>query len=125
MSKFKVDKDIYDYIKNNVGDNGLVGIVAKFHKDNNYNVMPDEMIEFCQALKAYPDIEPIEELYYVKFFKNDSESYLNYYIRSGEYMLSGKSEEKDYQTKFTGKQITELGKKEGKDFWQFAVKVEE
>ena len=125
----KVRKYTYDYIKKNISHNGLVSMVSEFHQHNNYNVTPDEMIEFCQALKAYPNIEPEQQqLYYVKIVDNGNYSY---YLRKSKdlrHLATGLLNDYvsyQYKYQFTRKEVEEISKKESKDYTPFMIKVEE
>lgn len=70
--------------------------------------------------------EPIEELYSVRFVSDKCRGgYLNKNKQTGNLFVSNYHERDDIQAKFTTQEIKDIGKKEGKYFTQFAVKVKE
>ena len=75
-------------------------------------------------LKAYPNIEPIEELYYIEMFiRDDSDGYLRYNEDEDRWSIG--SLVTILKCKFTMQEIKDLGEEQDNDFTQFAVRVEE
>ena len=80
--------------------------------------------KLCQALKAYPDIEPVEELYYIEMFiRDDNYGYLRYDEDEDRWSIG--SLVTTLKCKFTMQEIKGWGEEQDNDFTQFAVKVEE
>ena len=80
--------------------------------------------KLCRALKAYPDIEPVEELYYIEMFiRDDSYGYLRYDEDEDRWSIG--SLVTTLKCKFTMQEIKGWGEEQDNDFTQFAVKVEE
>ena len=122
--KYKVSKDIYDFIHRCKNSVFLVDedILEEYMRKKYFNI--DETIEFCQALKAYPNIEPVEELYYIEMFiRDDNYGYLRYDEYEDHWSIG--SLVTTLKCKFTMQEIKGWGEEQDNDFTQFAVRVEE
>lgn len=71
--------------------------------------VPYEAIRLLHALNETPAKKRRDEKkYYVKVIPDDSDSYLNYCFVDKTFMIADKNDDKEYQTKFTKKEVDEL-----------------
>ncbi|VDG24211.1 hypothetical protein [Lactiplantibacillus mudanjiangensis] len=76
--------------------------------------VPYEAIKLLHDLNETPAKERRDEKkYYVKVIPDDSDSYLNYCFVDKTFMIADKNDDKEYQTKFTKKEVDEWLKAQG------------